>query len=197
LPAGVAALNAAFSGIPRGGVTDIYGPASSGRTSVMLALMAEATTHEEFCALVDASDSLDPASARAAGVTFGRLLWIRCGGNTEHALRATDLLVESGGFGLVVMDLGDIAPETARRISLSSWYRLRRTIENTPTALVVVERAPHARQCALLALECSRKRVIWSGAPGCSQLLRGAAFELERRKPMRPANAVFEARTLR
>jgi hypothetical protein len=197
LPTGIASLDAAFSGIPRGSVTDIYGPASSGRTSLMLAVMASATSHEEFCALVDASDSLDPFSAAGAGVTLDRLLWIRCGGNTEHALRATDLLVESGGFGLVVMDLGDIAPETARRISLSSWYRLRRTIENTPTALVVVERAPHARQCALLALECTRKRVMWSGAPGCSQLLRGAAFEPERRKPMRPASAVFESRTLR
>ena len=110
LPTGVAALDAAFSGIPRGSVTDIYGPASSGRTSLMLAVMACATTREEFCALVDASDSLDPVSAMAAGVTLNRLLWIRCGGNTEHALRATDLLVESGGFGLVVMDLGDIAP---------------------------------------------------------------------------------------
>jgi hypothetical protein len=196
LPAGIATFDAAFGGVPRGCVTDIFGPASSGRTSVMLALMSEAAAREEFCALVDASDAFDPASAATAGVTLERLLWIRCGGNAEHALKAVDLLLESGGFGLVVMDLGDIAPETARRISLASWYRLRRTVEHTPTALVVVERAPHTRACALLALECSRKIVRWSGAPGCSQLLRGAAFALERSKPMRPASAVFEARAL-
>jgi len=197
LPTGISSLDSALSGIPRGSVTDIFGPASSGRTSILHSVMAEATSREEFCALVDASDAFDPVSAAAAGVAFDRLLWIRCGGNAEHALKATDLLLQAGGFGLVVMDLGDIAPETARRISLASWYRLRRAVENTPTALVVIERSPHARACAMLALECARARVQWSGAPGCSQLLRGAAFAVERRKPLRPASAGFEARALR
>ena len=109
----------------------------------------------------------------------------------------SDLLLQAGGFGLVVMDLGDIRPETARRISLASWYRMRRAVENTPTALVVIERAPNARACATLALECARTSVQWSGAPGCSQLLRGAAFSAERRKPLRPAGAAFEASALR
>jgi hypothetical protein len=98
---------------------------------------------------------------------------------------------------LVAMDLGDIAPETARRISLASWYRLRRAVENTPTALVVIERAPHARACAWLAIECARKRVRWSGVAGCSQLLRAIEFAAERRKPTRPANSAFEAHALR
>ena len=139
-------FDSALGGIPRGCVTDIFGPASSGRTSILHSLMAQATSREEFCALVDASDAFDPASAAAAGVALERLLWIRCGGNAEHALKATDLLLQAGGFGLVVMDLGDIAPETARRISLASWYRLRRAVENTPTALVVTRaRASCAR----------------------------------------------------
>lgn len=197
LRTGIVAFDAAFGGVPRGSVTDIYGPASSGRTTLALALMAEATAREEFCALVDASDALDPAAAAARGIVLERLLWIRCAGNTERALKATDLLLQAGGFGIVVMDLGDIAPETARRISLASWYRLRRSIENTPTALVVVERAPHARACAMLAIECARNRIKWSGAPGCSELLRGVAFSAERRKPLRPAGAGFEAQALR
>jgi hypothetical protein len=95
------------------------------------------------------------------------------------------------------MDLGDIAPETARRISLASWYRLRRAVENTPTALVVVERAPLARACATLALECARDRMQWSGAPGCSLLLRGVTFAAERRKPLRPASATIHTHALR
>ena len=197
LPSDVAGFDSAFGGIPRGCVTDIIGPVSSGRTSLMHSLMGGATARKEFCALVDASDAFDPASAAAAGVALERLLWIRCAGNAEHALKATDLLLQAGGFGLVVMDLGDIAPQTARRISLASWYRLRRAVENTPTALVVIERAPLARACATLAIECARGRVCWSGAPGCSQLLRGVAFAIEQRKPLRPASATIEACALR
>ncbi len=197
LPSGIAGFDETFGGIPRGGVTDIFGQVSSGRTSLMHSLMAEATEREEFCALVDASDVFDPVSAAAAGVALERLLWIRCAGNAEHALKATDLLLQAGGFGLVVMDLGDIAPQTARRISLASWYRLRRAVENTPTALVVTERAPLARACAALAIECARGSVRWAGAPGCSQLLRGVTFAMERRKPLRPASATIEARALR
>src|SRR5690242_9384155 len=79
LPARIAAFDAAVSGIPRGSVTDLYGPASSGRTSLVLALMSEVAAREEFCALVDASDAFDPASAAEAGVALERLLWIRCG----------------------------------------------------------------------------------------------------------------------
>jgi hypothetical protein len=194
LPSGIAGFDTTFGGVPRGCVTDIFGPASSGRTSLMLSLMAQATASEEFCALVDASDAFDPASAAAAGIALGRVLCIRCAGNAEHALKATDLLLQAGGFGLVVMDLGDIAPQTARRISLASWYRLRRAVENTPTALVVMERAPLARACARLAVECARSRVLWSGTQGCSQLFRGAWFAAERRKPLQPASATFEAR---
>jgi recombination protein RecA len=197
LPAGISDFDAAFGGIPRGCVTDIFGPASSGRTSLMLSLISQATAREEFCALVDASDAFDPASAAASDVALDRLLWIRCGGNAEHALQAADLVLQAGGFGLVTMDLGDIAPQTAQRISLASWYRLRHAVEHTPTALVVIERAPNARVCATLAVECSQSRVAWSGTPACSQLLRGAAFAAWRRKPLQPASAVFEARALR
>jgi recombination protein RecA len=197
LPSGITGFDAGFGGIPRGCVTDIFGPASSGRTTLLHALLAEAMAQEEFCALVDASDAFDPTSAAAAGVALHRLLWIRCGANAEHALKAADLLLQAGGFGLVAMDLGDIAPQTARRISLASWYRLRRAVENTPTALVVVERAPLARACASLAVECLRKQIRWSGAPGCSQLLRGALFAIDRRKPLRPGSATIEAHALR
>src|SRR6476646_9304819 len=197
MPSGIPGFDATLRGIPRGSVTDIFGPASSGRTSLLFALLAQTTAREEFCAVVDASDAFDPTSAAAAGVALERLLWIRTGGSAEHALKATDLLLQAGGFGLVAMDLGDIAPETARRISLASWYRLRRAVENTPTALIVLERAPLARACAWLAIECSRKRVRWSGALGCSQLLRAIEFSTERRKPTHPANAAFEAHALR
>src|SRR5271169_6005030 len=75
---GVAALDALIGGLPRGALSEIAGLASSGRTGVMLAALAGATRRQEVCALVDASDSFDPASAALAGVDLERLLWVRC-----------------------------------------------------------------------------------------------------------------------
>jgi len=168
-------VGSGISGIelPRGCLTEIIGPASSGRTSLLLSILAAATAREEVCALVDAEDAFDPVSAAAAGVHLPRLLWVRCSHNAEHALKAADLLIQGGGFGLVAMDLGDTPPHAARRISLTSWFRLRRGVEHTPTVLVTVARQSNARTCASLVLECARERVTWSGARGASRLLRG------------------------
>ena len=163
-PSGIAEVDALAGGLPQGGLTEVYGPASSGRTSLMLVAMAQSTSRENVCALVDASDAFDPASAAAAGVRLERLLWVRCGGNAEHALKAADLLVQGGGFGLVVMDLADTPVVTARRISMTSWFRLRRAVEHTPTVLLVVEQQPHAKTCASLTLEMRRERAAWSNA---------------------------------
>ena len=170
---GISEVDHATGGLPRGGLTEIFGTASSGRTSLLVAILAEATAREEVCALVDAEDAFDPASAAAAGVRFDRLLWVRCGHRAEYALKAADLLIQGGGFGLVAMDLGDTPPEMARRISLTSWFRLRRAVEHTPTVLLTVARRPNAKTCASLMLECVRERAEWSGAPASSRLLRG------------------------
>ena len=75
---GVPAIDALTGGLPRGALTEIVGPASSGRTSLLLSLLAQATARQEACALVDASDAFDPESAVAAGIDLKRLLWVRC-----------------------------------------------------------------------------------------------------------------------
>jgi hypothetical protein len=160
----------------------------------MLAAMAQSTGRENVCALVDASDAFDPASAAAAGVRLERLLWVRCGGNAEHALKAADLLVQGGGFGLVVMDLAGTPAVTARRISMTSWFRLRRAVEHTPTVLLVVEQQPHAKTCASLTMEMRCERAAWPGVPGCSRLLRGIRVHVDRRKPVPAIAACFESR---
>ena len=162
---GVSEVDTATGGLPRCCLTEIFGPASSGRTSLLVSILTEATARDEVCALVDAEDSFDPASAAAAGVRLERLLWVRSAHNAEHALKAADLLIQGGGFGLVAMDLGDTPPETARRISLTSWFRLRRAVEHTPTVLVTVARQSNAKTCASLILECKRERTAWSGTP--------------------------------
>jgi energy-coupling factor transporter ATP-binding protein EcfA2 len=197
---GIAALDELSGGIQRGALTEICGPASSGRTSVLLSLMARMTQANEVCALVDASDSFDPQSAEAAGVELKRVMWVRCSeeasgtrrqasgslaitkstrhtdfrmfrfpddqitkfpavrrrveiSRVEQALKATDLLLQGGGFGLVVVDLAGIAPDAARRVPLTSWFRFRRTVENTATALVVLEQQPYAKTCASLVIQ--------------------------------------------
>jgi len=73
----------------------------------------------------------------------------------EQALKATDLLLQGGGFGLVVVDLAGIALDAARRVPLTSWFRFRRTVENTATALVVLEQQPYAKTCASLVIQLS------------------------------------------
>ncbi|MSO50707.1 MAG: hypothetical protein EXQ49_12560, partial [Acidobacteria bacterium] len=80
---GVEALDQALApgnqkaGWPRGHVSEVVGPASSGRTSVVMATLAAATARGGVVALVDVADRFDPASAADAGVDLDRLLWVR------------------------------------------------------------------------------------------------------------------------
>src|SRR5215831_15463501 len=159
---GVSEIDNDIGGLPRGCMSEICGPASSGRTSLLVSILAAATQRQEACALVDAEDAFDPVSAAAVGVDLRRLIWVRCGHHAEHALAAADLLISGGGFGMVVMDLGDTPLLTARRISLTSWFRLRRAVEHTPTVLVTLVRQSVAKTCASLVLECARMKTEWS-----------------------------------
>ena len=179
---GIAQIDALTGGLPRGCLTEVCGPESSGRTTVMLAAIAAVTRREEICALIDASDAFDPHSAAAAGVNLERLLWVRCGSHAqssalsrkrrqafsleererrrmedpvEQALRATDLLLQSSGFGMVAIDLAGVPLKMARRIPLTTWFRFRRAVENTPTLLLVTGTQACAQSCASLSLELS------------------------------------------
>ena len=243
---GIAALDALTGGLPRGCLTEICGPASSGRTTVLLATLAAATRRGEFCAVVDASDALDPQSVADAGVELDRLLWVRCGDDrspksqakqgcpisraslarevggasqaafnfdrtssrqTEHrleqVLRATDLLLESGGFGLIVLDLADLPMPTARRIPLTTWFRFRRAVEHTPTVLLAVEQHPIAGSCSslLLSLGSHAQTELNFPTPAHAQLLTGMPITAElkcsrlERKPARAARVAFNSTT--
>lgn len=166
------ALSSAVGEIPRGALTEIVGSTSSGRTSLLISLLAAATSEQEFCALLDTEDRFDPESAFAAGVRLPQVLWVRCGGNAEHALKAADMLAQGGGFGLVAIDLGDTPGKVVRRIPLAAWFRLRQAVENTRTALIVVGQQIHAHSCSAVKIELRRSRTLWRGQlPGC--LLNG------------------------
>ncbi len=327
-------------GFPRGSLVELCGRGSSGRTSLYLALLAQATGQQQACALVDVSDSLDPMSMAATGVDLARLLWVRCGsdevkacdqveqpsvtppsqrigrttrrddmllprqareaqragfawqhpryqmrgvensipslvrdgkariddtgiqevqtavpplagtmpaglvagwaeeqvepdrqfprrgGNVrcrrhfprrqfqntaparagitpwpfakpwrrlEQALKTTDLLLHSGGWGVVVLDLGNISWVDARRIPMSTWFRFQRIVENTPTILLLLGEEPCAKGCASLALRCCRKREKW-GLAASSKVTNVSTFqgfevegELVRSRTLEPA----------
>src|SRR5262249_24752406 len=104
IPTGIPEIDALAGGLTRGAITEIFGPESSGRTSLLLSTLSYATNNDEICALVDTSDVLDAHSAINAAIDLDRLLWIRCSGNLEHSFKAVDLLLQGGGFGLVVLD---------------------------------------------------------------------------------------------
>lgn len=180
LSSGIDEIDVLTGGLPRGSISEFFGPASSGRTSLMCSMLAYATVHEETCALVDTNDVFAPTAAAATGIDFDRLLWIRCAGNLEHAFKATDLLLHAGGFGLVILDLGDVAGKEARRIISSWWYRFRRTVEDRPTVLAVISEEACTRSCAALTLELTGA-AEWSG-----NLLRNNAIKVNRQRPLSP-----------
>ena len=303
---GLAELDSLLGGgLPRGNLTEVCGPESSGKTSLVLSLLSQLTQQQEVCALVDVCDAFDPESLAAVGGDLKRLLWIRCGGaargskiepaqsvteeapprtaaklktvptpvrvhgmscgqgrhprqevkglevamgfllqdekhiatsyrqirvaspkayepvesqvvarcageqvspdraaprrvdyflsqavsyeakpfaakepqkhmatgtwerpwnRLEQALKTTDLLLHSGGFGAVVLDLGEVDWMDARRIPLTTWFRLKRAVENTPTMLVVLGKQACAGTSASLVLQCLRLGEDWAQA---------------------------------
>jgi recombination protein RecA len=158
--AGIAAVDELTGGLPRGCLTEIFGEPCSGRTSLLLTALAARTSASEVCALVDGRDAFDPTAALAAGVNLRQLLWVRCK-NIDQALRATDLLIQGGGFGLLALDLSDIAPRLVRQVPLNVWFRFRRAVENTPTLLFLLAQESNAKTCASLVLRMAGEAGVW------------------------------------
>ena len=187
LSTGIEEVDHLTGGIPRGALTEIFGPRSSGRTSLIYSALAYATAHEEICALVDTNDVFAPTAATAAGIDFDRLLWVRCAANLEQAFKATDLLLHAGGFGLVILDIGDVAGKEARRIISSWWYRFRRTVEDRPTALMVISEEACTRSCAALTLELHGSGEWLRTRVTHGNLLRFNSIKVNRCRPLVPA----------
>jgi hypothetical protein len=128
----------------------------------------------------------------------------------EQTLRVTDLLLQSGGFGLVAIDLGDVPHSAARRMPLASWFRFQRAVGPTPTVLLVVAQEPCAATCASLLIrvkklsalshQLSVKSELW---PAHTQLLDGLQIEGEllrsrmQRKPAQSVTAAFATKAAR
>lgn len=163
VPSGIPQIDSLAGGLPRGSLTEICGPPCSGRTSILLSALASRTSQPEVCALIDAHDAFDPHSAEAAGVNLKNLLWVRCR-DVDQSLRAADLLLQGGGFGLIALDLSDIPPQTVRYVPLNAWFRFRKTVENTPTILLLLEQESNAKACASLVLGLGMDSSRWTSA---------------------------------
>jgi hypothetical protein len=162
-PTGIPAMDWQLGGgLPVGHISEIVGPRSSGRTSLLMALLATATSQGERVAMIDTFDVFDPESAVAAGVNLANVLWVRGDGSTpafpfmasrqngtdraiDRALKATNLVLQAGGFAVVVLDLADAPAVAVRRIPFPTWKRLQRVLEGQQTVGVVMGNTPMSR----------------------------------------------------
>jgi recombination protein RecA len=183
-PTELAPLDAQLGGgFPRGQLSEIVGLRSSGRTSVLLQMLAAATARGELVALVDALDMFDADSASAAGIDFDRLLWIRGHVVTnpgmcrdlnqravDQAIKALTLVLQAGNFGIVALDMAEAPSDALRRLPFTTWLRLQRIIEGSQTACVLIGLQPMARSSSGLTVRLSRAggagRAGRAGKPG-------------------------------
>jgi recombination protein RecA len=197
-PTGVAAIDACLrNGVPRGQLSELAGPRSSGRTTLLLQMLAAATRRGELAALVDTFDRLDVASAETAGIDLSRLLWIRgqalsaASGDEGHsrdsvaksahgmakiargggpvewavdrALKALNLVLQAGGFGVVAIDLADAPGAALRHLPFTTWLRVQRAVEGRDTACVLVTPEPIARSAGGITLTLA-SHTAWTGS---------------------------------
>lgn len=160
-------------GLPAGQLSEVVGPASSGRTSLAWQWMAAATRRGDTVALIDTFDRFDPASAVACGIVLERVLWVRgqaisrTGGAVDpvwlpgvrtvegpgtmvervldRALKALNLVLQSGVCPAVVVDMADVPTAALRRIPYTTWLRVQRVIEGSDTTCVLLAPEPLAR----------------------------------------------------
>ena len=138
-------------GLPRGRIVEIYGPESSGKTTLTLHVIAEAQKRGGVCAFVDAEHALDPVYARKLGVNLEDLL-ISQPDTGEQALEITDTLVRSGAVDVLVIDsvaaltpraeiegeMGDVQPGLQARLMSQALRKLTASISRSKTMVIFI-----------------------------------------------------------
>lgn len=180
-PTGLPELDTALDGgLRRGHLSEIVGPRSSGRTTVVGAILAAATARGEVVALVDTHDRFDPASAAAAGIDLSRVLWVRDRGDALRALKAVNLVLQAGGFGVVAFDLADARGPELRQFPITTWMRLSRVIEGSQTVALLMGAERLARSPGGVTIALNRKdaggSIQWSGQADRARLFRGVTI---------------------
>jgi hypothetical protein len=189
-------------GIPRGSITELAGGASAGKTSFALSSIAAITRTGAACAWVDVSDALSPESAAAANIVLKRLLWLRMSAERkqrvtdkpwsglEQALKATDLLLQAGGFAAIVLDMSDVRSQHITRVPLATWYRFRLAAEQARTALIFLTQAPCTSSCAVLSLRCEAANVKPFRTDKETALFEGQRYTLLRQRNRNEDSAI-------
>ena len=150
---GALALDIALGigGVPRGRVVEIFGPESSGKTTLALHIIAEAQRNGGIAAFIDAEHALDPVYARALGVDINELL-ISQPDTGEQALEITDMLIRSGSIDVVVIDsvaalvpraeiegeMGDVHVGLQARLMSQALRKLAGTISRSNTTAIFI-----------------------------------------------------------
>lgn len=189
-PSGLAEIDELVGGgFPVGCLSEISGPISSGRTSLVLALLARATRNGAHVAWVDHAEAFDPASADAAGVVLERVLWVRAQ-QSLAALRCTERILETEGFALVVLDLTRLQARNSKldqrdqktSIPQAAWLRLTRLTAGKQNTLILLSDQRLAGSRAALALEMQPAIAHFTGTPVLLESLETHAL-LTRRRP--------------
>src|SRR5580692_5128942 len=140
-----------IGGLPRGRVVEIYGPESSGKTTLALHVLAEAQKNGGICAFIDAEHALDPIYARKLGVHVDDLL-ISQPDAGEQALEIADTLVRSGAVDVLVIDsvaalvpraelegeMGDVQPGSQARLMSQALRKLTASISRSNTMVIFI-----------------------------------------------------------
>lgn len=138
-------------GIPRGRITEIYGPESSGKTTLAMHVMAEAQKQKQGVAFIDAEHAFDPVYARNLGINTDKMA-ISQPNSGEEALEITEMLVESGVYGVIVVDsvsalvpkaelegeMGDSHVGLQARLMSQAMRKLTSKVSKTNTALIFI-----------------------------------------------------------
>lgn len=230
-PCDLAAVDARLAGgFPRGHLSEVIGPASSGRTSLAWRWLAAATARGEAAALIDTFDRFDPAAAAACGIDLPRLLWVRGQAITktagaidpawrpgsravegpgtllertiDRALKALNLVLQSGVCTAVVLDFADVPLAGTRRIPQTTWLRLQRVLEGSDTACLLLATVPLARSVAGISVRMGEdgegapaRRVRWAGPHDRSRRLAGLDLAMTLSSPRRTVQGTVALQT--
>ena len=193
-------------GFARGHLSEIVGPRSSGRTSLLASVLAAATTRGEVVALIDACDRFDPVSGAAAGLDLSSLLWVRERGRelsrdllqtVKRALSAVGLVLDAGGFGVVVLDLADVPAHAIRQVPMITWMRVSRLLEDSATVGLLLGSEPIARSAEgqTVVLRSSSNAGRWSGTHDRNRLLQGLECQARVIRARRPRDEFITLRS--
>jgi recombination protein RecA len=222
---GQATLDARLlGGLRRGQISELVGPASSGRTSLAWTWLGAATQRGESVALIDTFDRFDPMSGEACGIDLSRLLWVRGQAITktagtidrtwlpgaravegpgtllertiDRALKALNLVLQSAVCTAVVFDCADVPLAGLHRIPPTTWLRLQRVVDGTETACLLVGPVPIARSAGGVTITTDHPGVRWAGVHDRARRFGGLQVTTRLSSPRRTVHGTAALETV-